>query len=222
MNLWKIIKNGIIKENPVFVLLLGMCPSLATSTSFTNALGMGAVTTFVLIGSNLAVSSIRKIVPHKIRIASFIVIIAGFTSVMHMLIKAFVPSLDQALGIFIPLVTVNCIVLARAEVFASKNSVLASAVDGLSIGIGFTLALSVIAVIREFLGAGTILGFSVFGESFQPALIMTQPPGGFLVLGIVLGAINYFSSKERKPSDKQKTRSVKRIDASKLKYKLES
>ncbi|MBR5505653.1 MAG: electron transport complex subunit E [Clostridia bacterium] len=186
----KILSNGIIAENPTFIQLLGMCPTLAVTTSLINAIGMGLSATFVLIFSNLVISILRKCIPNKIRIASYIVVIAAFVSVIEMLLKAYLPSISDALGLFIPLITVNCIILARAESFASKNKPIPSAFDGLGMGLGFTLGLSVLGTVREILGAGTLLGFPLFGSSFEPALIFILPPGAFLALGIILAIYN--------------------------------
>lgn len=182
--------KGFIKENPVLVLLLGMCPSLATSTSVINAVGMGLSATVVLICSNAAISALRKLIPQKVRIAAYIAIIAAFVTIVEMLLKAYLPALSEALGVFIPLIVVNCIILARAEAFASKNGVVASIVDGLSMGLGFTLALVIIATVREILGAGTWCGLPVFTSGYQPATMFILPAGGFLTLGIILGVIN--------------------------------
>ena len=187
--------NGLIKENPTFVLMLGMCPTLAVTTGVINGIGMGLSTTAVLICSNIVISLLRKFIPGKIRIASYIVIVAGFVTVVEMLLKAYAPALSQSLGIYIPLIVVNCIILGRAEAFASKNGVVASAFDGLGMGIGFTVALSLIASVREILGAGTFAGIQVFGDSFQPASIMILPPGAFLTLGILIAIINAVSKK---------------------------
>lgn len=180
--------EGIITNNPVLVQLIGMCPTLATSTSLENGLGMGLAATAVLICSNVMVSILRKIIPQKIRIASYVVIISGFVTAIEMLMKAYLPDLADSLGLFIPLIVVNCIILARAEVFASKNGPVESAVDGLSMGLGFTFALALLASVREILGNGTIYGIPVFGESFQPASIMIMPAGAFLVLGFIIAA----------------------------------
>lgn len=196
----KIIKNGLTVENPTFVQLLGMCPTLAVTTSLINAIGMGLSATFVLVFSNLVISLVRKFIPNKIRIASFIVIIAAFVSVIEMLLKAYLPAISDALGLFIPLITVNCIILARAESFASKNKPLPSVCDGLGMGLGFTLGISILASIREILGAGTILGISLFGSGFNPALIFILPPGAFLALGIILAV--YSMIKDRKGAAK--------------------
>lgn len=184
----KTIKNGLINENPTFVQVLGMCPTLAVTTSLVNGIGMGLSVTFVLILSNMLISMLRKIIPQKIRIAAYVVIIAAFVTIVDLVLKAYVPSLSESLGLFIPLIVVNCIILARAEAFASKNTVLKSAADGLGMGLGFTVALSLISSVREILGNGTIFGMSV-GIS-NPATIMILPPGGFLTLGIILGIIN--------------------------------
>lgn len=192
--LW-FLKNGIIENNPTFVQLLGMCPTLATSTSLLNALGMGAAATFVLICSNLVISLLRKLIPQKVRIAAYIVIIAGFVTVIDLLMQAYVPALSNSLGLYIPLIVVNCIILARAESFASKNKPLPSALDGLTMGIGFTLALSCIATVREILGNGTILGFPIFG-GIAPIPLLTLPAGGFLVLGFAIAAVQFIKSKK--------------------------
>ncbi len=191
----KIIKNGLIDENPTFVQALGMCSTLAVTTSLKNGIGMGLSTTAVLILSNILISLLRRVIPKKIRIAAYVVIIAAFVSIVDMLLKAYFPSLSNALGIFIPLIVVNCIILARAEAFASKNGVLKSAADGLGMGLGFTAALSVISAIREILGNGTILDIPLGIKN--PAIIMILPPGGFLTLGIILGLINVIAEKRR-------------------------
>lgn len=182
--------KGLFKENPVLVLLLGMCPSLATTTSVTNAIGMGLSATAVLICSNIVISLLRKLIPSKVRIAAYIVIIATFVTIVEMLLKAFLPSLAESLGVFIPLIVVNCIILARAEAFASKNNVFQSFLDGAGMGLGFTIALAIIATFREILGAGTWMGFQVMPSIYQPALLFILPAGGFLSLGMILGAIN--------------------------------
>ena len=190
----KTIKNGIITENPTFMQLLGMCPTLAVTTSLSNGIGMGLSVTFVLTLSNILVSLLRKIIPQKIRIAAYVVIIATFVTIVDLILKAYIPALSKSLGLFIPLIVVNCIILARAEAFASKNGALKSAADGIGMGIGFTIALSIISAIREILGAGTILGYSLGITS--PATIMLLPPGGFLTLGILLGIINVIKNKK--------------------------
>ena len=182
-------KDGILDNNPVLVQLLGMCPTLATTTSVTNAVGMGLAATAVLICSNLFISLLRKFIPKQVRIAAYIVIISGFVTAVELIIKAFLPALDRALGLFIPLIVVNCIILARAEAFASKNGPIASAIDGLATGLGFTLALILIASVREAIGAGTFCGIPLFGERFKPAIIFLLPPGAFLTLGFIIAAV---------------------------------
>jgi len=194
VNALKTLTNGVIKENPTLRLVLGTCPTLAVTTSAINGIGMGLAATVVLLGSNIVISLTRKLIPDKVRIPAFITIIAGFVTIVQFLLKAYVPSLDKALGIFIPLIVVNCIILARAEMFASKNSVALSALDAIGMGIGFTLALVVIGSIREFLGNGTIFGAKLTADLFSPAVIMILPPGGFLVYGIVIGLLNKFTT----------------------------
>lgn len=189
--------NGLLKENPTFVLFLGMCPTLAVTTGVTNAIGMGLSTTAVLICSNLVISLLRKFIPDKIRIASYVVIIAGFVTIVEMLLKAYLPELSKSLGIYIPLIVVNCIILGRAEAFASKNSPLLSIFDGLGMGLGFTASLTLIASVREILGSGSFAGISLFGENFQPVSMMILPPGAFLTLGILLAIINIISAKRK-------------------------
>lgn len=190
--------NGIITENPTLRLVLGTCPTLAVTTSAINAIGMGAAATFVLVCSNTVISLLRNIIPDKVRIPAFVVVICSFVTMVQMFMQAFIPELYESLGMFIPLIVVNCIILARAEAFASKNAVLHSAVDGLGMGIGFTLAILIIGCIRELLGSGTIFGSNVFGESFEPMLIMVLAPGGFLAYGLVLGATNFITNKLEK------------------------
>ncbi len=190
--------NGILKENPTFVQLLGMCPTLAVTTSLQNGIGMGLSATAVLICSNLLISLLRKIIPDKVRIAAYIVIIAAFVTLVQMCLSAYLPDLSASLGLFIPLIVVNCIILARAESFASKNGPLLSAVDGLGMGLGFTGALCIISSIREILGAGTIMGIELYGTHVQPATIMIMAPGGFIVLGLLVGIINFITSKAKK------------------------
>ena len=190
--------KGLIKENPTFVQLLGMCPTLAVTTSVSNGIGMGLSATAVLLASNIVISLLSKLIPNKIRIASYIVVIAGFVSIIEMFLKAYLPELSKTLGLFIPLIVVNCIILARAEAYAAKNNVLSSALDGLGMGLGFTLALVIISTIREILGNGTFLGISIFGDSFEPATMFILPPGAFIVLGVVLAVINLITNKKRK------------------------
>lgn len=190
MDFGKNLFNGIIPENPIFRLMLGMCPTLAVTTSAINGVGMGLSTTVVLIGSNVVISLLKKVIPDKIRIPAFVVVIATFVTLVGLLLKAYIPVLDQSLGLFIPLIVVNCIILARAEAFASKNTVMNSFADGLGMGLGFTLALTIIASIRELFGAGSIFGVSILGASFEPALMMILPPGAFLTLGLLLALLN--------------------------------
>ena len=187
--------NGILNENPTFRLVLGTCPTIAVTTSAMNGLGMGLAATFVLIGSNVVISALRKVIPDKVRIPCFVLVICTFVTIVQMLLQAFVPSLYASLGLFIPLIVVNCIILARAEAFASKNGVVASAVDGLGMGLGFTLAMLLMGSIRELLGSGTIFGAAVFGASFEPMLLFVLAPGGFIAYGLLLGVINAVSAK---------------------------
>jgi electron transport complex protein RnfE len=209
MSLFAEFIKGIYKENPVFRLVLGLCPTLAVSTSIANAIGMGAAATFVLVCSNTIISLLillfSKILSKegqksidKIRIPIFIVIIACFVIIVEMVMSAYFPMLSESLGIFIPLIVVNCIILGRAEGFASKNSVLPSIADGIGMGIGFTLALCSIAVVREFLGSGNILGQPVLGPDFKPVLIMILPPGAFFLIGIYMGLLNWFDLRKKK------------------------
>ena len=186
----KTLKNGLIDENPTFVQFLGMCPTLATTTSVKNGLGMGLSAAAVLICSNIVISLVRKFIPNKIRIASYIVVIAGFVTMIDLLLKAYFPELSKSLGIFIPLIVVNCIILGRAEAFASKNSVTQSALDGVGMGLGFTIALFIISSVREIIGNGTFLGISLFGPNFQPAIMAILPPGAFIIFGFIIAAVN--------------------------------
>lgn len=190
--------RGLIKENPTFVQLLGMCPTLAVTTSAINGIGMGLATTAVLVGSNVAIAMLRNFIPSQVRIPAFVVVISTFVTVVSMLMEAFVPALFGALGLFIPLIVVNCIILARAEAFASKNGVVDSAFDGIGMGLGFTLALVILGSVRELLGNGSIFGASLFGASYEPALIMILPPGGFLTLGLLLALYNSYQIKKAK------------------------
>ncbi len=196
MNYRKIFLNGITTENPVFRLLLGMCPTLAVTTSATNGIGMGLAATFVLVGSNFVISLIKGIIPDKIRIPAFIVIIATFVTVVQLVMQAFIPALYDSLGLFIPLIVVNCIILQRAEAFASKNKPFASILDGLGMGLGFTIAITLLASVREIIGNGTWFGMQVFGASYQSALIFILAPGGFIALGLLLALLNVMSVKE--------------------------
>lgn len=185
---FKQMKNGILDQNPVLVQLLGMCPTLATTTSVSNAIGMGLAATAVLICSNVMISLLRKLIPSQVRIAAYIVIISGFVTAVELLMQAYFYSLYQSLGLFIPLIVVNCIILARAESFASKNSVLPSAVDGLSMGLGFTFALILVAAVRELLGTGTLLGLRILPESMSMTIFIL-PCGAFLTLGFIIAAV---------------------------------
>ena len=187
--------KGILRENPTFRLVLGMCPSLAISTSVINAVGMGVAATFVLLGSNIMVSLIRNFTPSKVRIPVFIIIISTFVTIADLSLEAFTPDLHKALGIFIPLIVVNCIILARAEAFASREPLLYSIADALGMGAGFTLALMLIASIREALGNGTVLGYPVFGAQYDPAVVMILAPGAFLTLGLLIGLMNHLGRK---------------------------
>ena len=182
--------KGIHIENPTFVLLLGLCPTLAVSSSVNNGLGMGMAATFVLLGSNIIVSALRKFIPSKIRIPCYIVVIATFVTIVELMLKAYFPVLDKSLGIFVPLIVVNCIILGRAEAFASKNSIARSIFDALGMGAGFTLALVIISAIREFFGAGTLMGYQLI-PGFEPAIIMILAPGALLTLGLLIGLGNW-------------------------------
>ncbi len=194
-----VLLNGIIKENPTFRLLLGMCPSLAVTTMARNGLGMGAAATFVLVGSNLVISLIRKIVPDKVRIPAYITVIATFTTIVQLLLAAFFPELNKQLGIYIPLIVVNCIILARAEGFANSHGPLLSVIDGIANGIGYTVVITILAFFREVLGAGSILGFEFLsGETIKPIGIIAQAPGSFILLGCILAAFNFIISKKEK------------------------
>jgi len=211
MNFKKQFKEGLLTKNPVLVQLLGMCSALAISTSLFNGLGMGVAVTIILICSNVLISALRKVIPSQIRIAAYIVIIASFVTIVDMLLQAYIPALSESLGVFIPLIVVNCIILGRAEAFASKNDVLASAVDGLCQGIGYTVALVIVCVIREFLGSGTFgggllnggEGIRIIPEGY-PAMQMVMPVGGFLVLGCVIAGSQFLMKKlETRQKDKE-------------------
>ena len=190
--------NGLIKENPTLRLVLGTCPTLAVTTAAINGLGMGVSATVVLVCSNLAISLLRNVIPDKVRIPAFITIIAGFVSIVQMLVKAYLPSIDKALGIFLPLIVVNCIILARAEMFASKNPVLPSILDGLGMGVGFTAVLTLMGAIRELMGAGTLFSLPVTSEIIPPMVIFLLPPGGFFVFGMLVAASNALAKKNGK------------------------
>jgi electron transport complex protein RnfE len=212
-----ILTNGILKENPVLRLVLGTCPTLAVTTMASNGIGMGLAATFVLLCSNVVISALRNIIPGQVRIPCYITVIAGFVSVVQMLVKAFVPSLDSALGVYLPLIVVNCIILGRAEMFASKNGILDSALDGIGMGLGFTLTLTVMGSIREILGAGTWMsgldgllpflpeGFKiqVLPSSVDPFTLMTSAPGGFFVFGVLMAAAVYLTTPKAKKDKKE-------------------
>lgn len=189
MNNFKILVNGIIRENPTFVLLLGMCPTLGTTSSAINGMSMGLATMFVLICSNVVISSLKKVIPDQVRIPAFIVVIATFVTIVQMCMEAFVPALYASLGLFIPLIVVNCIVLGRAEAFAAKSGVTASAFDGIGIGLGFTLALTLLGMIRELLGTGKFFGLTLMPEEFG-SLIFVLAPGAFIALGYLIAIVN--------------------------------
>ncbi|MGI6199419.1 MAG: electron transport complex subunit RsxE [Christensenellales bacterium] len=186
----KVLKNGLLDENPTFRLVLGMCPTLAVTTAAVNGIGMGAATTFVLICSNVLISLLKNFIPDKVRIPAFVVIIATFVTVTQQVMQAYLPDLYSALGLYIPLIVVNCIILGRAEAFASKNNPAMSFFDGLGMGLGFTAALTLIGAIRELLGVGTIFGLQIMPGGYNPAIIMILAPGGFMTLGLVLALIN--------------------------------
>ena len=209
MNFKKQFKDGLLTQNPVLVQLLGMCSTMAITTTLFNGIGMGVAVTFILICSNVVISLLRKVIPSKIRIAAYIVVIAGFVTMVDLLMQAYLPALSESLGIFIPLIVVNCIILGRAEAFASKNSVAASAVDGICQGIGYTVVLIVMCVVREFLGSGTFgggllgpegAGIRILPEQF-PAMMMILPVGGFLTLGVLIAVVQYFVAKAKKGAD---------------------
>ena len=195
MSYMKEFTKGLIKENPTLVSLLGMCPTLAITTTAMNAVGMGAAATFVLVCSNIAISLLKKVIPSQVRLPSYIVIIAGFVTLVGMILQAFMPPLYDALGIYLPLITVNCIILGRAEMFASKNNAAASALDGLGMGVGFTLAMLAVSSVREILGSGTWFGWQVSPDFLQPMTIFILPAGGFFVLGCVIALVNKISQR---------------------------
>ncbi len=195
-SLTKEITKGIIKENPTLVMLLGMCPTLAVTTQAMNGIGMGLATTFVLLGSNIVISALRKVIPDKVRIPAFIVVIASFVTLIGFLLEGFVPSLYDSLGIYLTLITVNCIIFGRAEMFASKNGVVASACDAIGMGIGFTLALFLMGSVREIIGSGKWMGFTIPVLSDNPMLLFIMPAGGFFTLGVIIALVNKLSNKK--------------------------
>ena len=186
-----VLKNGLVTQNPTLVLLLGMCSTLAVTTSLKNSVGMGLSTTAVLVLSNLVISLLRRRIPNQIRIASYVVVVAAFVTSIDLLLQAYLPALSEGLGIFIPLIVVNCIILARAEAFASKHTPGYAALDGLAMGLGFTLALSLLGAIREILGAGKLWGIPLFGSRFQPVLLLVAPCGGFIILGCLIALVQW-------------------------------
>ena len=198
-NFLSVFLNGLIFENPTFTLMLGMCPTLAITTAGSNGVGMGLATTAVLVCSNLFISLLRNFIPEKVRIPSFIVVIASFVTMIDLFMKAYLPDLSASLGMYIPLIVVNCIIFARAESFAFKNTPVLSIADGLGMGLGFTFAITLLSVIREVIGNGTIFGATVMPASYQPMAIMVQVPGGFVTLGLLLVAVNAL----RKMADKK-------------------
>ena len=193
-NAMKTLTNGILKENPTFALVLGMCPTLATTTSAVNGMSMGLATLFVLVCSNVVISLLKNLIPDKVRIPAFIVVIATFVTMVQLVMQAYLPGIYDVLGLFIPLIVVNCIVLGRAEAFAAKNTVGLSALDGLGMGLGFTLSLTVLGIIREFLGAGTVFGLTVYNSQFA-ALIFVLAPGAFICLAYLMAAVNKLHKK---------------------------
>ena len=193
----KIIKNGIIDENPTFVQVIGMCPTLAVTSSAINGIGMGLSTAAVLVFSNIFISLIRKIVADEVRIPCFIVVIATSVTIIQFLLQAYLPSLNASLGLYIPLIVVNCIILGRAEAFASKNTVIDSAFDGIGMGLGFTCSLTVIGLVREFIGSGTLFNFAVLPEAFPKTLLFVMAPGAFFTLGCLMALLNHFKNKKK-------------------------
>jgi electron transport complex protein RnfE len=198
MNQWQNFAKGLWRENPILRILLGFCPTLAVTTSATDAVGMGAAATFVLVGSNTVISAIRRIVPSQMRIPIFIVVIATFVTVVDLVLQAYFPALSKSLGVFIPLIVVNCIILGRAEAFASKNGVASSLIDGLGMGVGFTLALLVLGCVREILGSGSIFGVPLFATDVPRVLIFVLPPGAFLSLGCMLWLMNELDQRRKR------------------------
>lgn len=211
MDIKKQLRDGLLTQNPVLVQLLGMCSTMAITTTLFNGIGMGLCVTIILICSNVVISLLRKVIPSKIRIAAYVVVIAGFVTIVDLLMQAYLPSLSESLGIFIPLIVVNCIILGRAEAFASKNSVAASALDGVFQGLGYTIVLVIMCVVREFLGSGTFgggilgadgAGIRILPEQF-PAMMMILPVGGFLTLGVLIAVVQYFLDKSKKGADQK-------------------
>jgi electron transport complex protein RnfE len=197
MNKFNIFKNGITTENPILVQQVGMCATLAITTSLLNGIGMGVAVIAVLTGSNIVISALRKFIPDEVRIPAFIIVIAAFTTIIDLLMHAYTFELYKALGVFIPLIVVNCIILARAESFASKNSLSDSIIDGLGMGVGYLVAMILLISTREILGNGTILGFRILPEAYEPMMMAIQPPGAFILLGLLIGIVNYLSRRKK-------------------------
>ena len=204
INIVKFAKEGILTNNPILIQVLGTCPALATTTTVTNGIGMGLSAASVLIFSNLLISLLRKFIPKQIRIASYIVVIAGFVTIVEMVLKAYIPALDKSLGLFIPLIVVNCIILARAEAFASKNNALSSVLDGIFMGLGFTVALFLLSTIREVLGSGTFMGKEIIPDEFAVKMLVS-PPGAFICLGILIAAYKSVTAIINKKTKKEAT-----------------
>ena len=198
-----IVTNGLLKENPTLRLVLGTCPTLAVTTAVSNALGMGAAATVVLICSNFVISALRKVIPDKVHLPCYITIIATFVTLVQMIVKAYAPALDTALGVYLPLIVVNCIILGRAEMFACKNNVVDSALDGLGMGLGFTLALTLMATVREILGSGTWLGIQIIPKSIPNFTLMTSAPGGFFTFGCLMALVVWFETKTNNKIDRK-------------------
>ncbi len=197
MNKLEIFKNGITTENPILVQQVGMCATLAITTSLINGIGMGVAVIAVLTGSNIVISALRKYIPNEVRIPAFVIIIAAFTTIIDLLMHAYTFQLYKALGVFIPLIVVNCIILARAEAFAFNNGVLDSTIDGLGMGVGYLVAMILLSSVREVLGSGTILGFRILPEAYEPMIMAIQPPGAFILLGLLIGIVNYISRRKK-------------------------
>lgn len=197
MNKFEIFKNGVTTENPILVQQVGMCATLAVTTSLLNGIGMGIAVIAVLTGSNIVISLLRKFIPDEVRIPAFVIIIAAFTTIVDLLMHAYTFALYQALGVFIPLIVVNCLILARAEAFAFKNGVVDSIIDGLGMGAGYLVAMILLSSVREFLGNGTLFGINVLPASYEPMMIAIQPPGAFIILGLLIGLVNYLSRRKK-------------------------
>jgi len=197
MNKLEIFKNGIIKENPILVQQVGICATLAVTTSLLNGIGMGIAVIAVLTGSNIVISALRKYIPDEVRIPAFVIIIAAFTTIIDLLMHAYTFALYQSLGVFIPLIVVNCIILARAEAFAFKNGIVDSIIDGLGMGAGYLVAMVLLSSVREFLGNGSLFGLNILPEAYEPMMIAIQPPGAFIILGLLIGLVNYLSRRKK-------------------------